>query len=70
MTKYNERHGGAYDRGSADAYYNRQFQPHMYTGATGSSQLIPQHQMREDEIEAYRAGYYEQMESGIHKDYS
>ena len=69
MTKYDERHGGAFDRGSADAFYRRAFQPHMYAGSTGSSQLIPQHQMRADEIAAYRAGYYEQMESGIHKDY-
>jgi hypothetical protein len=69
MTKYNERHGGAYDRGSADAYYGRAFQPHMYAGGTRTSQLIPQHRMRKDEIEAYRAGYEQQMESGIHKDY-
>jgi len=69
MTKYNERHGGAFDRGSADAYYRRPFQPHMYSGATGSSQLIPEHQMRTDEIAAYRAGYDEQMEMGIHKEW-
>lgn len=69
MTKYNERHGGAYDRGSADAYYRRAFKPHMYAGDTGSSQLIPQHRMSKDEIEAYRAGYEQQMESGDHKDY-
>ncbi len=69
MTKYDERHGGAFDRGSADAYYRRAFQPHMYSGATGSSQLIPEHQMRADEIAAYRAGYDEQMEMGVHKEW-
>ena len=69
MAKYNERHGGAYDRGSADAYYQRPCCPHMYLGATGSSQLIPEHQMRIDEVEAYRAGYAEQMALGEFKDY-
>jgi hypothetical protein len=69
MTKYNERHGGAFDRGSADAYYRRAYQPHMYNGATGSSLPIPEHQMKPEDIEAYRAGYDEQMASGIHKDY-
>lgn len=67
MTKYDERHGGAFDRGSADAFYRRAFQPHMYAGATGSSQLIPQHQMRADEIAAYRAGYDQQVKSGVFK---
>jgi hypothetical protein len=41
----------------------------MYLGATGSSQLIPEHQMRIDEVEAYRAGYAEQMALGEFKDY-
>ncbi len=69
MTKYNERHGGAFDRGSADAYYRRPFQPHMFVGGTHQSPMIPNHQMRADEIEAYRAGYDEQMEMGVHKEW-
>lgn len=27
-----QRHGGAYDRGSADSYYGRPFAPHYYEG--------------------------------------
>lgn len=53
------RHGGAYDRGSADAYYARPFIPHMYAGATMMSPRIPQECMSADEIAAYTAGYNE-----------
>ena len=53
------RHGGAYDRGSADAYYARPFIPHMYAGATMMSLRIPQECMSADEIAAYTAGYNE-----------
>ena len=48
------RHGGAYDRGSADKYYGRPPEPHFFTGDTYSSQ------MSEDEIAAYMAGYNEE----------
>jgi len=33
------RHGGPYDRGSADSYYQRGYNPHYYKGDTGSSEL-------------------------------
>jgi hypothetical protein len=69
MAKHNERHGGAYDRGAADAYYRRKYRPHMFVGGTYSSLEILEHQMRADEIEAYRAGWDEQIASGEFKDY-
>ena len=31
--EHDKRHGGPYDRGSADAYYRRDFDPHYYEGA-------------------------------------
>ena len=34
------RHGGAYDRGSADTYYHRSPEPHYFTGATYQSTKI------------------------------
>jgi len=34
---YNTRHGGAFDRGSADSHYGREFRPHYFTGATYNS---------------------------------
>jgi len=51
------RHGGAYDRGGADAWYRRGRNPHYYTGATHSSVRINQEGMREEEIAAYNKGY-------------
>ena len=54
------RHGGAYDRGSADAYYHRPAEPHYYTGATYQSTKIEEVDMSEEEIAAYMAGYNEE----------
>ena len=53
-------HGGAYDRGSADAYYHRPAEPHYYTGATYQSTKIEEVDMSEEEIAAYMAGYNEE----------
>lgn len=69
MTKYDERHGGPWDRGSADSYYRRSYHPHYYVGATGSSQLVTEHQMTLEDVEAYRAGYEYNESCGDHKDY-
>ena len=54
---YDQRHGGPYDRGSADAYYHRPFNPHFYVGATMQSPRIPLECMTAEEIVAYTAGY-------------
>jgi hypothetical protein len=54
---YDQRHGGAWDRGSADSYYGRQPEPHYYVGATSMSQRAEYEDMTDDEIEAYMAGY-------------
>ena len=64
---YDQRHGGPYDRGSADAYYGRPFNPHFYVGATYSSPRIDMAAMTAAEITAYTAGYREQEESGEFK---
>lgn len=54
---YDCRHGGPYDRGSADYYYRRPFNPHYYVGATRSTKLVTREEMTTEEIAAYRAGY-------------
>ncbi len=54
---YDQRHGGAYDRGSADAYYGRLFDPHYYRGATYQSHRVGLADMTAAEITAYTAGY-------------
>ena len=65
-TQY-RRHGGPWDRGSADAYYQRVFNPHYYVGDTYSSQRVDRKDMTEGEIAAYAEGYREQEESGDFK---
>jgi len=50
------RHGGAFDRGSADSYYHRERRPHYFLGDTYQSEkIIP----AEGSVEwgAYQAGY-------------
>jgi len=64
-----KRHGGPYDRGSADAYYQRPFKPHYYKGATGSSDLVTEDDMTDTEILEYNTGFTEQVASGDFKDW-
>lgn len=66
---YDDRHGGPYDRGSADAYYHRKFQPHYFIGATYQSPQVFEDGMTEEQIEAYTAGYQDQISSGEFKDW-
>jgi hypothetical protein len=66
---YDKRHGGAYDRGSADAYYRRSRQPHYFKGATYQGEAVTEDQMTAEEVAAYQAGYDEQVSSGSFKTY-
>lgn len=63
------RHGGANDRGRADAWYLRPYNPHYYERATMSSPKIEQKYMTQEEIQAYTLGFEEVMVSGFHKEY-
>jgi hypothetical protein len=49
------RHGGAFDRGSADSYYGRPRNPHYFKGASYDSE--PTTELSEEEVCAYDAGY-------------
>lgn len=68
-TKYDTRHGGAYDRGSADSYYRRGAKPHLYKGATYMSDIVTEESMTAEEIEAYYAGYDDNERDGNFKDW-
>ena len=61
MAVYNNnelpKHGSPMDRGSADAYYGRPYEPHWYPEGTGHGKRITEAEMTPDEIEAYRYGY-------------
>jgi hypothetical protein len=64
------RHGGPYDRGSADSYYGRGRRPHYYLGNTGSSPRVEAKDMTPDEIAAYNAGYDDNEDDGNFKDWN
>ena len=63
------RHGGPYDRGSADSYYRRARNPHFYRGATGTSERVGYKDMTPDEVVAYHAGYTDNEEHGDYKEW-
>lgn len=68
-TEYSQRHGGPYDRGSADSYYGRGFRPHYFKGDTYNSERVDEQHMTADELAAYKAGFYDNEESGNFKDW-
>lgn len=66
---YDQRHGGPFDRGAADSYYNRPYNPHFYLGDTKVSLRIPLECMDAEEITAYTAGYNYNERFGDKKDW-
>ena len=66
---YDKRHGGPYDRGSADSYYGRGCCPHYFKGDTYNSEKVERKDMTEGEIAAYKAGYNDNEEFGDKKDW-
>ena len=54
---YDRVHGGPLDRGSADAYYGRSFDPHWWPKGTYEGARVEMADMTVDEIVAYTAGY-------------
>lgn len=57
------KHGGLFDRGSADAYYHRDASPHWYPEGTGHGERIEK--LTDEEIQEYLAGYEYQKSTGI-----
>jgi hypothetical protein len=66
---YDQRHGGPYDRGSADSYYSRLFAPHYYVEGTGTSTRVELADMTAAEITAYTAGYRDNEQFGNKKNW-
>ena len=66
---YNARHGGPWDRGSADSWYDRPREPHYYVGDTSMSELVEESAMTAEEIATYNAGYDYNEEFGGKKNY-
>ena len=68
-SKYDDRHGGPFDRGSADSYYGRGRCPHYYVGGTGTSEEVKITDPDSPEYQAYMAGYEWNEELGSKKDW-
>jgi len=66
---YDQRHGSPYDRGAADSYYGRGFEPHYFTGATYSTEKVELADMTPEEIAAYTRGYNDNESSGNFKEW-
>lgn len=64
-----KRHGGPYDRGSADSYYQRDEDPHYYVGATYSSERVDITDKTSVEYTEYMLGYNENQCIGSHKEW-
>jgi hypothetical protein len=69
QTRYDERHGGPYDRGTADSYYDRDYWPHYFVGDTHNSRRVDMAQMSSAEIAAYTAGYNDNEADGNKKEW-
>lgn len=67
--KHETRHGGPYDRGGADFYYGRGFDPHYFTGGTYTSDRVKRDDMTAAELAAYSAGYEAAELAGDTKEY-
>jgi hypothetical protein len=52
---YDNRHGGPFDRGSADSWYDRPRKPHYYVGGSYDTEAITE--LTDEERDAYLAGY-------------
>jgi len=68
-TKFDQRHGSPYDRGTADSYYGRDYNPHYFTGDSFNSPRVDLEQMTAHEIIAYTAGYRDNEANGDKKEY-
>ena len=65
----NKRHGGPYDRGSADSYYRRERRPHYFVGGSYMSDEVLEKDMTSEEIAAYNKGFDDNEDSQNFKDY-
>jgi len=65
---FDTRHGGCFDRGTADSYYHRGIEPHYYVGDTLSSDKVTD--LTEEQLSEYMAGFYWNEQFGDKKDWS
>lgn len=63
------RHGSPYDRGSADSYYRRPYDPHYYEHDTYQSKRIGLEWMSVEEVVEYTKGYNDNEKSNNYKEW-
>ncbi len=66
---HDRRHGGAYDRGGADYYYGKKFDPHYYIGGTFKGIRIGKEALTDAELSAYKAGWSDAHADGDTKEW-
>jgi len=64
-----DRHGGPYDRGSADSFYQRGSNPHYWPEGTYNGTQVREADMTPEEIAAYHEGFADNEKAGLHKIY-
>jgi hypothetical protein len=62
---HDKKHGGPWDRGTADSYYGRLPSPHYWPEGTGNGNKVTD--LTKEELEAYLAGYQYNEDSGERK---
>ena len=67
--QYDQRHGGPWDRGTADSYYGREFDPHYWPEGTHKGTRVEMKDMTPEEIVAYTKGFNDNEEAGDKKDW-
>ena len=55
--KFDQTHGGPFDRGTADSYYGREIDPHWWPEGTYIGRRREMAEMSAEEVQAYLAGY-------------
>ena len=63
----NRGHGSPFDRGGADYYYGRPFNPHYWPEGTYKGEIVEKPDMTKEQVDEYSEGYKEAMELGDRK---
>jgi hypothetical protein len=66
---YEQEHGNAFDRGSADSWYHRGRDPHCWPEGSYRGTRVEACDMTAEQIEAYHAGYDYNEQFGGKKDW-
>ena len=69
MQELDRRHGGPFDRGSADSYYQRELSPHYFVSDTYNSDKVEMEDMTAEEIAEYTKGFNENEATGNFKEW-